>query len=45
MASADSHKGNDRCCEAQAFLAAPGTITAAITAAETQWADSDERGV
>lgn len=36
MALADSHKGNDDAAEAQAFLASPGSIAAAITAAETQ---------
>ena len=36
MAAADSHNGNDNAAEAQAFLAAPGSIHDVITAAETQ---------
>jgi uncharacterized membrane protein YkoI len=36
MAAAESHSKGDDAAEAQTFLAAPGSITAAITAAETQ---------
>ncbi len=36
MAAADSHSAQSDAAEAQAFLAAPGSITAAITAAEAQ---------
>lgn len=36
IAAADSHSKGDDAAEAQTFLAAPGSIAAAITAAETQ---------